>query len=353
MTKKIAIIAGDGIGPEIMASALQVLKTTAEKFHLAFQYQEEPFGGIAIDQCGEPLPATTLAACQSADAILMGAIGGPKWDHAPITPEKGLLTLRKSLQLFANIRPIKVLPALAHLSPLKPAIVAGTDFVVVRELTGGIYFGEPRELQEDYALDTNIYQVAEIERILRQGFAMAQTRRKKVTSVDKANVLATSKLWRQTAERIALEYPDCQLEHQYVDSAAMKMIQQPTAFDVIVTENLFGDVLSDEASVLPGTLGVLPSASYAEKGPALYEPIHGSAPDIAGKNCANPMSMILSVAMMLRESFQAEVAASAIEESCSRVMAAGILTPDLGGSATTSAFTAAVLKELTAIKAVA
>lgn len=231
--------------------------------------------------------------------------------------------------------------------------MAGTDFVVVRELTGGIYFGEPRELQEEYALDTNIYQVAEIERILRQGFAMAQTRRKKVTSVDKANVLATSKLWRQTAERIALEYPDCQLEHQYVDSAAMKMIQQPTAFDVIVTENLFGDVLSDEASVLPGTLGVLPSASYAEKGPALYEPIHGSAPDIAGKNCANPMSMILSVAMMLRESFQAEVAASAIEESCSRVMAAGILTPDLGGSATTSAFTAAVLKELTAIKAVA
>jgi 3-isopropylmalate dehydrogenase len=346
MTKNIVILAGDGIGPEIMASGVAVLKVAAKKHHLDYTFDEKNFGGVAIDAQGAPLPTDTLDACKAADAILMGAIGGPKWEHAEVTPEKGLLALRKALNLFANIRPIKVMDSLAHLSPLKTEIAKGTDFVVVRELTGGIYFGEPRELRTDFALDTNVYNIHEIERIIRKGFEIARTRNKKVTSVDKANVLATSKLWRSVAETVAQDYPDCTLNHQYVDSAAMKIVQHPNDFDVIVTENLFGDVLSDEASVLPGSLGLLPSGSHSEDGPSLYEPIHGSAPDIAGQNIANPMSMIFSVSMMLRQSFNELAVADEIDAACNTVMEAGILTGDLGGTAKTTEFTKAVIAEL-------
>ncbi|MGM0213496.1 3-isopropylmalate dehydrogenase [Enterococcus sp. AZ109] len=346
MTKKIVALAGDGIGPEIMASGLKVLAAAEALTNESFEIAEQPFGGAAIDLTGQPLPEDTLKACETADAILLGAIGGPKWEKGPETPEKGLLALRKALNLFANIRPVTVSEALLHLSPLKPEIINGTDLVIVRELTSGIYFGEPRELGTEEAYDTNRYQKFEIERILRKGFEIAQTRSKKVTSVDKANVLATSKLWRSVAEEVAKDYPDCTLEHQYVDSAAMKLIQAPSSFDVIVTENLFGDILSDEASVLPGSLGVLPSASHSSEGPSLYEPIHGSAPDIAGKGIANPISMILSVALMLRQSFQEEKAAQTIEAACDAVLKKGIFTGDLGGTASTEEFTQAVLTEM-------
>lgn len=349
MTKKIIALAGDGIGPEIMDCGLKVLKTAAEQDGLDFEIEEKYFGGIAIDKTGKSLPDDTLEACKNADAILLGAIGGPKWGpENKETPEKGLLALRKALNLFANIRPIKVPDALVHLSPIKEEIVKGTDFVVVRELTGGIYFGEPRELALDHAVDTNVYNCHEIERILRKAFEIAETRGRKVTSVDKANVLATSKLWRSIAEEVAKDYPDCELHHQLVDSAAMMLVQHPTDFDVIVTENLFGDILSDEASVLPGSLGLLPSGSHSEDGPSLYEPIHGSAPDIAGKGIANPMSMILSAAMMLRQSFGLEESADRIEKACDLVMHKGILTADLGGSAKTEEFTDNVIAVLKA-----
>lgn len=346
MKSKIVVLAGDGIGPEIMDSGLKVLAAIEKQCAHKFTIEKQPFGGAAIDEVGTSLPEATLAACQKAEAILLGAIGGPKWGKMTDTPEKGLLALRKALNLFANIRPVSVSSALLHLSPLKPEIIEGTDLIIVRELSSGIYFGKPRELGETMAFDTAKYQKSEIQRILHTAFTIAQGRSKKVTSVDKANVLASSKLWRATAEEVAKDYPDCQLEHQYVDSAAMKLIQNPKAFDVIVTENLFGDILSDEASVLPGSLGVLPSASHSSAGPSLYEPIHGSAPDIAGKGIANPISMILSVAMMLRQSFQEEAAATAIEVACDNVLNQGLFTSDLGGEASTAEFTDAVVKEL-------
>lgn len=347
MKKKIVVLAGDGIGPEIMASGVTILKKAVEHANITFEFEEHPFGGAGIDAKGEPLPQDTLVACQQADAILLGAIGGPKWEQAEQTPEQGLLALRKALHLFANIRPISVPNALLPLSPIKEHIVKGTDFVVVRELTSGIYFGEPRHLGEDEAFDTNRYQEVEIRRIIRKAFEIAQGRRKHVLSVDKANVLATSKLWRKIAEEVAQEFPDCTLEHQYVDSAAMRIVQNPTAFDVVVTENLFGDILSDEASVLPGTLGVLPSASHSESGVSLYEPIHGSAPDIAGQNIANPVSMILSASLMLRQSFDMNEEADRMEKACFEAMEEGILTKDLGGNITTTAFTQAILEKLT------
>lgn len=346
MEKKIAVLAGDGIGPEIMASAMEVLEAIGQKNQVNFRFEECYFGGAGIDHCGTPFPEETLATCESADAILLGAIGGPKWEKAENTPEQGLLALRKALKLFANIRPIAVPDVLLDRSPIKEEIVKGTDFVIVRELTSGMYFGEPRFLGETEAYDTNYYHEEEIRRIVRQAFEVARGRRKQVLSVDKANVLATSKLWRKIAEEVALEYPDCTLNHQYVDSAAMKIIQNPRDFDVIVTENLFGDILSDEASVLPGTLGVLPSASYGESGIALYEPIHGSAPDIAGQNIANPVSMILSASLMLRQSFGLEEMAAEMEAACFATMEAGLLTKDLGGETTTSAFTQAVITRI-------
>ena len=345
MTKKIVALPGDGIGAEIMASGLKILNEIIVNENLDFTIEKCHFGGAGIDNEGDPLPEKTLSACASADAILLGAIGGPKWDNAPKRPEQGLLALRKALGLFANIRPISVPDAVVHLSPLKEENVRGVDFVVVRELTGGIYFGE-KQLGEEEASDLCSYSKTEIQRIIRKAFEIARTRKKKVTSVDKANVLSTSKLWRKTAEEVAKEFPDCQLEHQLVDSAAMVMIQKPREFDVIVTENLFGDILSDEASVIPGSLGLMPSASHSEKGPSLYEPIHGSAPDIANQNIANPMSMILSVAMMLRQSFDLEKAAQKIETACNTVMNQGILTKDLGGTASTSDFTEAVIQVL-------
>ena len=345
MTKKIVTLAGDGIGPEIMAAGLEVLKAVAARIDFAYEIDAKPFGGTGIDAVGHPLPEETLAAAKSADAILLAAIGGPKYDKAPVRPEQGLLAIRKELQLFANIRPVRIFDALKHLSPLKPERIDGVDFVVERELTGGIYFGE-HQLNDDSARDINDYSAHEIRRIIRKAFELAQLRGKKVTSIDKQNVLATSKLWRQIAEEVATEFPDVTLEHQLVDSAAMIMITNPSRFDVVVTENLFGDILSDESSVLPGTLGVMPSASHSDKGPSLYEPIHGSAPDIAGQGIANPVSMILSVAMMLRESFGEVAGAELIENAVDKTLNQGILTRDLGGTASTADMTAAIIANL-------
>ena len=345
MTKKIVALAGDGIGPEIMAAGLQVLAATAEKIGFDYQIEEKPFGGAGIDAAGHPLPADTLAAAKEADAILLAAIGGPQYDQAPVRPEQGLLAIRKELELYANIRPVKIFETLAHLSPLKAERITGVDFVMVRELTGGIYFGD-HILEETRARDINDYTAEEIERIVRRAFEIASRRRKLVTSIDKQNVLATSKLWRQVADQVAKDYPDVTLEHQLVDSAAMLMITRPAYFDVLVTENLFGDILSDEASVLPGTLGVMPSASHSANGPSLYEPIHGSAPDIAGQGIANPVSMILSVAMMLRESFGQEEGAARIEQAVDAAFKEGILTADLGGRASTQEMTQAIIKNL-------
>ena len=345
MTKKIVALAGDGIGPEIMEAGLSVLKAVAEITNFDYSVQAHPFGGAGIDAAGHPLPASTLEATKEADAILLAAIGSPQYDQAPIRPEQGLLALRKELNLYANIRPVKIYDALKHLSPLKEERIQGVDFVVVRELTGGIYFGE-HILEEDQARDINDYSREEIRRIVRQAFKIAQGRGKKVTSIDKQNVLATSKLWRQVAEEVAKEFPDVTLEHQLVDSAAMLMITNPSRFDVIVTENLFGDILSDESSVLPGTLGVMPSASHSDQGPSMYEPIHGSAPDIAGQGIANPISMILSVAMMLRDSFGETAGAEMIEEAVNQTLNQGILTRDLGGQASTAEMTAAIIGNL-------
>lgn len=343
--KKIVTLAGDGIGPEIMAAGLEVLNVVAQKIGFEYETQAKAFGGAGIDASGHPLPADTLEAAKSADAILLAAIGSPQYDNAPVRPEQGLLAIRKELNLFANIRPVRIFDALKHLSPLKPERIEGVNFVVVRELTGGIYFGE-HILNEESARDINDYSADEIRRIMRKAFEIARGRNNKVTSIDKQNVLATSKLWRQVAEEVAKEYPDVTLEHQLVDSAAMIMITNPARFDVVVTENLFGDILSDESSVLPGTLGVMPSASHSEDGPSLYEPIHGSAPDIAGKGIANPISMILSVAMMLRESFGENAGAEMIENAVDKTLAQGVLTRDLGGQADTATMTAAIIKNL-------
>lgn len=343
--KKIVTLAGDGIGPEIMAAGLEVLNVVAQKIGFEYETQAKAFGGAGIDASGHPLPVDTLEAAKSADAILLAAIGSPQYDNAPVRPEQGLLAIRKELNLFANIRPVRIFDALKHLSPLKPERIEGVNFVVVRELTGGIYFGE-HILNEESARDINDYSADEIRRIMRKAFEIARGRNKKVTSIDKQNVLATSKLWRQVAEEVAKEYPDVTLEHQLVDSAAMIMITNPARFDVVVTENLFGDILSDESSVLPGTLGVMPSASHSENGPSLYEPIHGSAPDIAGKGIANPISMILSVAMMLRESFGENAGAEMIENAVDKTLAQGVLTRDLGGQADTATMTAAIIKNL-------
>ena len=339
MNYTIAALPGDGIGPEIMESGLTLLETIGKKFQHEFNVTVYPFGGAGIDETGDPIPPQTIKGCSEADAILLAAIGGPKWEKAEKTPEDGLLQLRKTLGLFSNIRPITVSDSIAHLSPLKTERVKGTDFIVVRELTGGLYFGQPKHWNDEEATDTLFYNKSEIDRIVRQAFDIAMTRNKKLTSVDKANVLASSKLWRKTVNEIAMEYPEVTVDHLYVDAASMKIIQDPTAFDVVVTENMFGDILSDEASVITGSLGMLPSGSHAVSGPSLYEPIHGSAPDIAGKNIANPMSMILSVAMMLRQSFQLHVEADALEKAAAEVMDAGFLTADLGGTTTTTAFT--------------
>ena len=345
MKRKIVALAGDGIGPEIMEAGLEVLASISEKTGFDYEIDRRPFGGAGIDVTGHPLPDETLKASREADAILLAAIGSPQYDDAPVRPEQGLLALRKELNLYANIRPVKIFESLKHLSPLKPERITGVDFVVVRELTGGIYFGD-HILKERKAHDINDYSYEEVERIIRKAFEIARSRRKILTSIDKQNVLATSELWRRVAEEVAKDFPDVILEHQLVDSAAMLMITNPAKFDVIVTENLFGDILSDESSVLSGTLGVMPSASHSENGPSLYEPIHGSAPDIAGQGIANPISMILSVAMMLRDSFGRYEDAKRIEDAVEETLAAGILTRDIGGQASTREMTEAIIARL-------
>ena len=341
MKKTIAVIKGDGIGQEIVSEAVAVLAKIAAKFGHDFTFDERLVGGAAYDATGDCLPDETLAACKGADAVLLGAVGGPKWDAlpGPKRPEKrALLTLRKELGLFANLRPAKVWSTLRDASPLKAQVVDdGIDLLVVRELTGGVYFGEHlRSADGQSALDKMPYSVPEIERIARVAFAAARTRRNRVTSVDKANVLETSRLWRETVQRIRdAEYPDVALEFMYVDNAAMQLVRAPSHFDVILTENMFGDILSDEASQVTGSIGMLPSASLRDDGFGMYEPIHGSAPDIAGKGVANPLATILSAAMMLRHSFGLEAEAGAIERAVASTLESGVLTPDLGGTATT------------------
>lgn len=345
MTKRIVALAGDGIGPEIMTSALEIL-AVASKGKFDYEVDSFPFGGAAIEQVGMPLPQETLVACQQADAILLGAIGGPRWEGAKETPESGLLALRQALKLYANLRPTKMQAFLEEKSPLKADKVRGTDFVIVRELIGGLYFGQPKYYDSDEAIDTMNYTRKQIEQIVRLAFELALSRRQKLTSVDKANVLANSKLWRQIVQEVSEEYPSVEVEHIYVDAAAMKLMMAAPTFDVIVTENLFGDILSDQASVITGSLGMLASASLSIDGPALYEPIHGSAPDIAGLNIANPVSMILSVCMMLRQSFQQIALADQIETATYETIAATGGTRDLGGQLMTSEFKQELIKRL-------
>lgn len=333
-TKKIAVIAGDGIGPEVVAEAEKVLKRTEELFGYRFELTHGLFGGIAIDEKGTPLPQETLDMCKQADAVLLGAVGGPKWDNNPkeLRPETGLLGIRKALGLFSNIRPAVVFDCLKDASTLKPEVLEGTDLIVVRELTGGIYFGEKFRRDSENgqeAVDTCVYNVTEVERIVRQAFEVARTRRKKLASVDKANVLETSRLWRETVNRIAPDYPDVEVEHVLVDNCAMQLLRRPASFDVIVTENMFGDILSDEAAMLTGSIGMLSSASLGEGSFGLYEPVHGSAPDIAGQGIANPIATILSVALMFRLTFGYAEAADAIERAVKQVLDAGHRTADI------------------------
>lgn len=350
MKKKITVLPGDGVGPEVTQAAVQVLQTIAKRYQHQFDFSYAAIGGEALDRYNEPLPDETVTACETADAVLLGAVGGPKWDNVPseLRPEKGLLALRKQFNLFSNIRPVKAYAALAEASPLKAHIARDVDLVIVRELTGGLYFSEPRKKTKDAAVDTLVYTRKEIERIVEQAFQLARSRRGKVTSVDKANVLASSKLWREIVEEVSEGYKDVEVEHVLVDAAAMKLITQPSSFDVVVTENLFGDILSDEASVITGSLGMLPSASIRDDAFGVYEPIHGSAPDITGQNKANPVAAILSAAMMLKHSFGMPVEAQAIEYAVERVLNDGYFTADLPGGRTlsTSEFTAKVVEEL-------
>jgi len=347
VSANIAVLPGDGIGPEVIAGAVVVLKAVAAKGGHKFTFAEYPMGGIAIDTHGDPLPPATLAACKAADAVLLGAVGGPKWSdpNAKVRPEQGLLGLRAALGVYANLRPVRVHPKLAALSPLKNEKLHNVDLLFLRELTGGAYFGA-KTRTADTATDECKYTVAEIERATRRAFALARERRKHVTHVDKANVLETSRLWRSVVTNVAKEFPDVKLEHQLVDSMAMLLLTQPSAYDVIVTENLFGDILTDEAAALAGSLGLLPSASLGEGSAGLYEPIHGSAPDIAGKGLANPLGAILSAALLLRYSLKLEDEARAIEAAVDAVIERGILTRDLGGTANTEEVTGAVLDAL-------
>lgn len=350
MSAKIVVLPGDGVGPEVTAQTVAVLEAVSEARGLGFRFEEALLGGVAIDATGQPLPDATLEACRAADAVFLGAVGGPKWDKGNVRPEQGLLGLRKGMGLYANLRPVKTLPALMGASPLKNEKLEGVDIVVVRELTGGIYFGR-RELTKTSAYDTCEYTVEEIERVCRSAARLAEQRSKKITSVDKANVLDTSKLWRETATRIfAEEFPSLEVEHLLVDAAAMHLLSRPADFDVMVTENMFGDILTDEASMLAGSMGLLPSASLSDAGPGLFEPIHGSAPDIAGRDLANPAGAILSAALMLRHSFGDDAAAAAIEHAVEACINEGIRTRDMAEKGQpavgTKAFGAAVLSKL-------
>ncbi len=330
MKAGITVIAGDGIGPEVVAEGVRVLERIGAKFGHEFTLQSAPFGGIAIDLTGEPLPQATLDACLSADAVLLGAIGGPKWGpSAAVRPEQGLLRLRRELGVYANLRPVQLHPALRDASVLKPEVLDGVDLIFVRELTGGIYFGEKKR-DNFSASDLCTYSVPEIERITRVAGRLAMRRRRKVVSIDKSNVLETSRLWREVSEHvIKREYPEVAIEHMLVDSAAMHLLKRPRDFDVLLTENMFGDILTDEASMLASSLGVLPSASLGANRRGLYEPIHGSAPDIAGRGIANPIGTILSVALLLRYSLELEREADAVDQAVYRCIANGARTPDI------------------------
>ncbi|QDT63769.1 3-isopropylmalate dehydrogenase [Calycomorphotria hydatis] len=335
MDAKIVLLPGDGIGPEVIAESEKVLQTVASRFGHSFAMERHLVGGIAIDETGDPLPPATLEACLASDAVLLGAVGGPKWDdpNAAVRPEQGLLRIRKEMNLFANLRPIQTNAALLDSSPLKNQIVSGTDILFFRELTGGIYFGPSgrRTIEgEDAGYSEMVYRVSEVERIVRLAGEAARHRRNKVTSVDKANVLEASRLWRSVAARVMKEeFPDVEYDVVLVDAMAMHLLSRPRDFDVVVTGNMFGDILTDEASMLTGSLGLLPSASIGSSGPGLYEPIHGSAPDIAGKGIANPLATILAAAMMLRHSLGLEAEAAAVEKAVSDVLEAGHRTADL------------------------
>jgi 3-isopropylmalate dehydrogenase len=341
MRALIAVLGGDGIGPEVVAQGVRVLQAVAARGRHGFELQEGLIGGVAMDRTGKPLPEETLSLCRNADAVLLGAVGGPKWDaHAAVRPEQGLLALRKELGLYANLRPVGLHPRLIDASPVKAEVLRDVDLVVVRELTGGLYFGEKRR-DGDTATDTCVYSVPEVRRVVRVAARLARQRRRRLTSVDKANVLETSRLWREVATQVVRdEFSDVQLEHVLVDSCAMLLVQRPARFDVIVTENLFGDVLTDEASVLAGSIGLLPSASLGDDKRGLYEPIHGSAPDIAGRGLANPYGTILSVALLLRHSLGLEAEARAVELSVRSAIDAGALPSDVAPAGKRPATTA-------------
>jgi len=355
MSKRIVVLAGDGVGPEVTSAAVRVLEQVSVTHSLELQFEDALIGGAAYDAAGSPLPDSTVAACRASTGILLGAVGGPKWADIPVQhrPEQGLLAIRKALGLFANLRPVTTTPELAAASPLKPEKLAGVDILVIRELTGGIYFGK-RGRTSEAAFDTCEYTVPEIERVCRVAGKLAMARRRKVTSVDKANVLDTSRLWRDVATRVfKTEFPQLTVEHLLVDAAAMHLLSRPADFDVMVTENMFGDILTDEASMLAGSMGLLPSASLGNGGPGLYEPIHGSAPDIAGQGVANPCGTILSAAMLLRHSCGAEAAAKTVEAAVAGALRAGARTRDIAAPGArdwlgTAAFTDVVLRQIKA-----
>jgi 3-isopropylmalate dehydrogenase len=335
MKARIVTLPGDGIGPDVMAEALKTLGKVAQVYGHTFEFEEALIGGAAIDATGEPLPATTLEKCLASDSVLMGAVGHPRFDNDPrakVRPEQGLLGLRKGMEVFANLRPVKLYPQLLHASTIKPEVIKDVDLLVVRELTSGLYFGEKGRKMVDgveAAYDTMFYTAAEVERIVRVAFDLARQRRRKVTSVDKANVLESSRLWRETATRVAAEYPDVEFESMFVDIASMRLVRYPAVFDVMVTENTFGDILTDEASMIAGSMGMLPSGAIGAQGPGLYEPIHGSAPKYTGQNVANPIATILSGAMLLRYSLHLDAEAQAIEDAVQTVLKDGYRTKDI------------------------
>jgi 3-isopropylmalate dehydrogenase len=352
MEYKIVLLPGDGIGPEVVAQAVRVLQAAAASGGFSLHTSQHLLGGCSIDQYGTALTDDTLEACLASDAVLLGAVGGPKWDNpdGKVRPEQGLLGLRKGLGVFANLRPVRVHPALVGSSPLKPEKLSGVDMLVVRELTGGLYFGQPKGRSivngHEQAVDTLLYTDTEIRRVVKMAFELARGRRSKVTSVDKANVMESSRLWRKITNEVAADFPDVTLEHMLVDTAAMRLISSPAGFDVLVTENMFGDILTDEASVLAGSMGMLPSASLSDRSLGLYEPIHGSAPDIAGRGIANPIGTILSAAMLLRHSLHQEEAAARIEKAVDLTISAGLRTTDLGGSLSSQTMTDEIIARL-------
>ncbi len=348
MNATIVLCPGDGIGPEVVEEARATLAAVAAARGHVFTFSEHAIGGAAIDATGDPLPSATLAACRAADAVLLGAVGGPRWDDpsAQVRPEQGLLAIRRGLGLWANLRPVRLYPSLVGASPLRPERLVGVDLLIVRELTGGLYFGEPRFRDATRAVDTLAYTAVEIRRVVELAFRLAGGRRGKVTSIDKANVLESSRLWRQIATEIGAAHPRVRLDHLLVDTAAMRLITSASSFDVVVTENMFGDILTDESAVLSGSIGLLPSASLGDGPRGLYEPIHGSAPDLAGKGVANPVGAILSAAMLLRHSLGLEHEALVIERAVAQAIATGARTADLGGTLTTHAMGEAVRAHL-------